>query len=145
MIRVVNKKSLAILVLVASVVFLIGYLVWEALNAAGEAAFNACLASIGADLYKQGEKLPITLNKTPDWKLLNEADTETALKSVRLYDCQGKAFSEIEDPWGNKVLIAQASDSSGIIFLVWTAGRDNVSGNADDIVFPFFSKTIPAG
>ena len=138
-----TKKFYVTLILLLAVGSIGSFFGWRFFKETEEWAFSACLASIDADLHKLGDKIPISISETDDWRLLNEGDTEILLQSVKLYDCKGKGVSDLRDPWGNRVLIAYKHNSSETTFLVWTSGKDNISGNPDDLVHPFKTQTIP--
>lgn len=137
-----KTKLLAIFVLALAAAS-ISYLAWRFIKRTDEWAFVSCLASICADSARLGDKTPIKLTETEDWKILDESETELLLQTVRRYDCKGAPVENLRDPWGNKVLIAYKHSSTETHFLVWTVGRDGVSGNEDDLVYPFNEKTIP--
>ncbi len=137
-----KNKIIPVLSSLICLVIIGGYFIWQTFKESEETAFISCLASINSDLNKANGKVSFNFKETEEWILLGNDDSEDILKSVRLYDCNGKSASNLTDPWGNKITIAYKHNSNGTVFLVWTKGKDKISGNSDDLVYPIGTKTI---
>lgn len=143
-----NRKWLLVisLIILFSLAF-VGLFLWRGWKKSQEYAFVSCLASIMRSLNDEElnklRNVSLKFKDTNDWTILDEGETGEILNTVQVFDCKGMPATKLIDPWDNKVLIAYKHNTPGTMFLVWTSGRDKISGTEDDLVYPVGTKTIP--
>jgi hypothetical protein len=118
-------------------------------DSAMDTAVYACVASIHQSLIDFGERSPrgagIALDA--DWRGLGPAEYDQVMSRVKSEGSldRGRSYwdeaGRFVDPWGRPYHIAGRVRPSGQVeFIIWSSGRDGVSGSADDVVSPYGAK-----
>jgi len=76
-----------------------------------------------------------------DWKILSESETTFSMQNIRGSDCGG-FNNPILDLWNHRINIALRKSSSYPQIIIWSNGKDNISGTNDDLVIPY-GQTVP--
>lgn len=115
------------------------YKLWEP-NA--EAVYQSCIASLTDAIWRQTATRELASHHV-DWHFLTSEEVDQVMKNVSGTDCGG-SHEPILDLQGNRINIAlrkHANDRWPPI-IIWSNGRDGVSGTPDDIVMPY-GQSIP--
>ncbi len=114
-----------------------GYNTWQE---AEESAYLSCLGSVNNEIQKS-EFARSLFPTSDDWKILSESKLTFLMQNVRGSDC-GRFNNPILDLWNHKINIALRNSSSYPQIIIWSNGKDNVSGTDDDLVIPY-GQAVP--
>ena len=128
-------SAVFLIVISVSGIYLL-YFGWFSLK---EGAYSSCLASIANDINKNRHE--IILNKSNEWKILSEKETDEILSKIEGGDCPHTPDLAV-DPQNNRIQIAARKIDDEVEIIVWSKGCDEVSRTEDDIVIPS-GKTPP--
>jgi len=113
------------------------YIVW---NYAKNSALYSCVYSAGVDLIEYSPELHNLARSSENWYVLTDDEAKFALKSISFRRCS-QSDSQPQDMKERNFKIAVIKSSEyGFRIIVWSRGFDNISGTADDIVFPRHEK-----
>ncbi len=112
-----------------------GYNTWQE---AEESAYQSCIGSVTNEIQKS-EFAKNLFPVSGDWKILSENETISLMQNVRGSDC-GRFNNPILDLWNHRINIALRKSSSYPQIIIWSNGKDNISGTNDDLVTPFGQK-----
>ncbi len=102
-----------------------------------EVGYPSCLGSLHAPIWRQKATQDIA-NTVDDWKVLTDAEFDLVMQDVRGDDC--KNFDDPKlDAQNNRINIAVRKANAGRYpaMIIWSNGRDEISGTDDDVVVPF--------
>jgi hypothetical protein len=111
-----------------------GYNTWQESE---KAAYESCIASITGEI----QKLESAKNLFPtnnDWKILSESEITLLMQNIRGTDCGGFNNPAL-DLWNHRINIALKSSNYPQI-IIWSNGKDNISGTDDDLIIPYGQK-----
>jgi len=112
-----------------------GYNTWQESE---EAAYESCIGSVFSEIHKsEATKDLIIENK--DWKILSEKEINSLMAKVHGGDC-GKYNNQTLDIWKRKINIALRKPADRVEVIIWSNGRDGISGTKDDLVIPYGEK-----
>jgi len=112
-----------------------GYNTWQESE---EAAYESCIGSAFSEIHKsEATKDLIIENK--DWKILSEKEINSLMAKVHGGDC-GKYNNQTLDIWKRKINIALRKPADRVEVIIWSNGRDGISGTKDDLVIPYGEK-----
>src|SRR5688500_10063867 len=145
--RSARMKRSRRLILISALLIGGGYLFLAkpALDLAEGAAVYSCVASIHQSLVDFGEKTPHGTGVTFDtvWRELSPPEYDRVMARVKSEGKldRGRSYWNEEgrfvDPWGQPYHIAgRVVPGGGVEFMVWSSGRDCVSGSTDDVGSP---------
>ncbi len=115
------------------------YKIWQ-LNAEG--AYQSCIASLTDVIWRQKQTRELA-DQHADWHFLTNEEVDFVMQNVQGTDC-ARSDNPILDLQGNRINIAlrkEAKDRWPPI-IIWSNGRDGISGTPDDIVMPY-GQSIP--
>lgn len=125
---------------VAVSLFLVGcgvaviYKIWQ-LNA--EEAYKSCIASLTDVIWRQKETRDLA-DQHADWHFLTDEEVDLVMQNVQGTDC-ARSDNPIVDLQGNRINIAlrKEEENRWPPIIIWSNGRDGVSGTVDDVVMPY--------
>ncbi len=136
------KKSLLVTALIFTFPWLI--LAWLAWSKAQDSAVLSCVASLHQAIVDSSRKESATpLEVALEWKVLSADESHRLILSTtrgRSFDCGERDSQGLPvDPWGNqfRVAVRQSAESDKLEFRLWSNGRDEIPGTADDLVSPY--------
>jgi len=136
----VSKNSIAN-ILIAILIFgfccliYFGYNTWEQSE---KAAYESCIGSVTNEIQKS-EFAKNLFPVSDDWKILSESETTFLMENVRGSDCGG-FNNPVLDLWNHRINIALRKSPSYPQIIIWSNGKDSISGTDDDLVTPFGQK-----
>ena len=134
-----NIIFLAVIGIVAAGIGIIAWTGWRQMEDAG---YESCIHSVMDHLHRdlvndriEPKGYALTLPLDGRWKVLTVTESKAMLSQTRGSDCGGT--SDItKDLWGRDSNVALRRTTERIEVVVWSNGRDGVSGTSDDIVAP---------
>jgi hypothetical protein len=114
-----------------------GYNTWQKSE---EAAYESCIGSLTNEIQKS-ESAKNLFPASDDWKILSESETTFLMQNVRGSDC-GRFNNPILDLWNHRINIALRKSSNYPQIIIWSNGKDNISGTDDDLVVPY-KQAVP--
>jgi hypothetical protein len=112
-----------------------GYNIWQE---AEDSAYQSCIASVYSEIYKTEATKDLTI-ENKDWKILSQEEVNSLMSKVHGGDC-GKYNNQTLDIWNRKINIALKKPTDRIEIIIWSNGRDGISGTEDDLVIPYGEK-----
>lgn len=105
-----------------------------------ELGYPSCLGSLHEPIRRQKATQDLA-EKADDWKILSDAEFELVMQDVRGGDCKNFPDPKL-DAQNNRINIAVRRDEKrgGAAVMIWSNGRDGISGNDDDVVVPFSQR-----
>lgn len=144
-----GKILLKCVILVFIVLFLaVATCLYYGFRAATDMAISSYVASVNSFLQKQlndSEKYALLGDTPPDtWRVIDTSscnELANKLSASRRAD-RGRLSGEPEkiflDAWDRYIMIGvRYTDENKFEFIVWSKGRDGLSGTDDDIVYPY--------
>lgn len=120
----------------------IGSVLLQGWRSMQEAAYMSCLSSL-TDAVRKQEAAQAVANRSDRWTILSTDEVDTVTQNVRGGHCTD-SMDPKRDLQGNRINIAlrRESKENWPPIIIWSNGRDGISGTADDIVMPY-GQTIP--
>lgn len=102
-----------------------------------ETGYPSCLGSLYAPIMRQKATQDLT-ETAYEWKTLSDAEFDLVMQDVRGGDC-GNYDDPKLDAQGNRINIAvrRAQNDGSPTLMIWSNGRDEISGTDDDVFMPF--------
>ena len=134
-----TSKLITILISVVVLSCLIygAFAAWWEMN---ETAYWSCIASLTDKIEGQTAAAEIQAGNF-DWKLLDDDEFDRVMSGVKGDDC-GRFDDPKLDLQQKKIHIALRKKVEGRMpsIIIWSDGRDGISGTVDDVVMPYGEK-----
>ena len=78
-------------------------------------------------------------SKNNNWKILNEDEVNSLMQQVHGRNCV-RSDNPSLDSWNHRLNIALRKPKDFQDIIIWTNGRDGISGTEDDLVMPYGEK-----
>lgn len=114
------------------------YFAYEVWKSAEEGAYLSCISSAANKIQKSDEGKNLA-EQNQDWKILSQNETDSLMSKIHGGDC-GKYPNQTLDVWNQKINIALRKPENNVYVMVWSNGRDGISGTEDDLVIPWGDK-----
>lgn len=134
------SKTVSCIIIFISFSLLSGaaYFAYEVWKSTEETAYLSCIASVATKIQKSDEGKNLA-EQNQDWKILNANETDLLMSKIQGGDC-GKYPNQTLDIWNRKINIALRKPENNVNVMVWSNGRDGISGTEDDLVIPWGDK-----
>ena len=132
-----KSEKYIVLPIIFIILFGIAYFVYYQWRLMEENAYLSCISSIAGVIQKLDAAKELAGNNR-NWKILSGGEVDLLLSQVHGYDCS--VDNQTLDLWNNKLNIALRKPENVVEILVWSNGRDEISGTEDDLVIPYSEK-----
>ncbi len=98
----------------------------------------SCIGSVTGEIQKLDDT-KVLIPKDSNWKILSADETNLLMQKVRGGDCSN--FDKpVLDLWNHRINIALRKPPNNPEIIIWSNGKDNISGTDDDLVVPYKVK-----
>jgi len=134
------QKITKYVVLPITILIFCGFIFWayNIWRVAEDAAYMSCISSITNEIQKLDDT-KVLIPKDSNWKILSADETNFLMQKVRGGDCSN--FDNlILDLRNHRINIALRKPPNYPEIIIWSNGKDNISGTDDDLVVPYRVK-----
>ncbi len=136
-----SKSTEHIIIIIGfSLLFSVAYFAYGFWRNVVEGDYLSCLGSVSNEIQTLEATKDLT-SKNNNWKILNDDEVNFLMQKVRGGDCGG-FDNPILDIWNHRINIALRKSTEYPDMIIWSNGRDNVSGTEDDLIMPY-GKKVP--
>ena len=112
----------------------IGLVLFQVWRTVREEGYMSCVASMPDYVLRQSAVRDWAVQNR-QWKILDDVKVRIAMEKFK-GDCS-RFDNPILDLQGNRINIAVRSTTGRLEAVVWSSGRDGISGTDDDVVMPY--------
>ena len=99
-----------------------------------------CVYFVGSDVVEYSPNIRNFAQSSENWYVLTDDEAQSVLVNIPIQNCSF-INSQPQDLKEKRLKIAvRKTSGDGFEIIVWSKGFDNISGTADDIVFPSDEK-----
>ncbi len=133
--KIIKYVVLPLTILIFCIFSFWAYNIWRG---AEDSAYMSCLGSVANEIQKLDDTKAL-IPKDSNWKILSADETNLLMQKVHGGDCSN-FDNPVLDLWNHRINIALRKSSNYPEIIIWSNGKDNISGTDDDLVMPYGVK-----